>query len=65
MTDFLIKRLPYSLTSNAGLALVGQYIKRLNISTLLDRRFPVKGARKYGVKSQENMGSSLNTVSLT
>ena len=48
-TDFLIKRLPYSLTSNAGLALVGQYLKRLNISTLLDRRFPVKGAGIGGI----------------
>ena len=25
MTDFIIKKLPYDLTSNAGLALVGQY----------------------------------------
>ena len=29
MTDFIIKKLPYNLTSNAGLALVGQYMKRL------------------------------------
>ena len=29
MTDFIIKKLPYDLTSNAGLALVGQYMKRL------------------------------------
>ena len=41
MTDFIIKKLPYDLTSNAGLALVGQYIKRLGISNLLDRKFPV------------------------
>ena len=27
MTDFIIKKLPYDLTSNAGLALVGQYMK--------------------------------------
>jgi hypothetical protein len=27
MTDFTIKKLPYDLTSNAGLALVGQYLK--------------------------------------
>lgn len=31
MTDFIIKKLPYDLTSNAGLALVGQYFKRLGI----------------------------------
>ena len=32
MTDFIIKKLPYDLTSNAGLALVGQYVKRLGVS---------------------------------
>jgi hypothetical protein len=41
MTDFLIKKLPYDLTSNAGLALVGQCIKRLGISKCVDRKFPV------------------------
>ena len=29
MTDFLIKRLPYDLSSHAGLALIGQYLKRI------------------------------------
>jgi len=29
MTDFIIKKLPCYQTSNAGLALVGQYFKRL------------------------------------
>ena len=32
MTDFLIKRLPYDLSSHAGLALIGQYLKRIKIS---------------------------------
>ena len=41
MTDFIVKKLPYDLTSNAGLALVGQYIKRLGISNGVDRKFPV------------------------
>jgi hypothetical protein len=41
MTDFIIKKLPYDLTSHAGLALVGQYMKRLGIranwgQTLID-----------------------------
>lgn len=35
MTDFIIKKLPYELTSNAGLALVGQYMKRLGVSVAL------------------------------
>ena len=41
MTDFIIKKLPYDLTSNAGLALVGQYMKRLGLSARVDRKFPV------------------------
>ena len=41
MTDFIIKKLSYDLTSNAGLALVGQYIKRLGIQSRVDRQFPV------------------------
>ena len=41
MTDFYIKKLPYDLTSNAGLALVGQYTQRLEISKRVDRKFPV------------------------
>ena len=41
MTDFIIKKLPYELTSNAGLALVGQYMKRLGVSSRVDRKFPV------------------------
>lgn len=41
MTDFIIKKLPYDLTSHAGLALVGQYMKRLQISAGVDGKFPV------------------------
>jgi len=41
MTDFFIKKLPYDLSSNAGLALVGQYMKRLGINNRVDRKFPV------------------------
>lgn len=41
MTDFVIKKLPYNLTSNAGLALVGQYMKRMDINRRVDRQFPV------------------------
>jgi hypothetical protein len=32
MTDFIIKKLPNELTSNAGLALVGQYMNRVGIN---------------------------------
>ena len=41
MADFIIKKLPYNLTSNAGLALVGQYINRLGVSARVDRKFPI------------------------
>ena len=41
MTDFIIKKLPDDLTSNAGLALVGQYITRLGINAVVDRKFPI------------------------
>ncbi len=43
MTDFIIKKLPYELTSNAGLALVGQYFKRLGINQRIDTKFPLSG----------------------
>lgn len=42
MTDFIIKKLPYDLSSHAGLALVGQYLKRINFSALVDPKFPVR-----------------------
>lgn len=42
MTDFLIKRRPYDLSSHAGLALIGKYLKRININALIDPVFPVR-----------------------
>jgi len=42
MTDFLIKRLPYDLSSHAGPALIGKYLKRININALIDPAFPVR-----------------------
>jgi hypothetical protein len=41
MTDFIIKKLSYDLTSNAGLALVGQYMNRLGINKRIDGKFPI------------------------
>ena len=44
MTDFQIRRLPHNLTSQAGLSLVGQYLKRYaQIDQVIDPRFPVSG----------------------
>ncbi len=39
MTDFIVKKLPYDLSSQAGLALVGQYLKRIN-SQRMDSHAP-------------------------
>jgi len=41
MSDFIIKQLPYDLTSHAGLALVGQYLRRMPIEQRIDAQFPV------------------------
>jgi hypothetical protein len=42
MTDFVIKKLPYDLSSHAGLALIGKYLKRININSMIDPAFPVR-----------------------
>lgn len=42
MTDFVIKRLPYDLSSHAGLALVGKSLAHCNLNALIDPQFPVK-----------------------
>ncbi len=39
MTDFIVKKLPYDLSSHAGLAFVGKYLKRININALIDPAF--------------------------
>ena len=42
MTDFIIKKLPYDLSSHAGLAMIGKYLKRINIDSLIDPAFSVR-----------------------
>jgi len=42
MIDFIIKKLPYDLSSHAGLALIGKYLKRININSMIDPVFPVR-----------------------
>ena len=42
MTDFIIKKLPYDLSSHAGLAFVGKYLKQINFNSLIDSAFPVR-----------------------
>lgn len=42
MTDFIIKKLPYDLSSHAGLAFIGKYLRRINVNALIDPKFPVR-----------------------
>lgn len=42
MTEFIIKKLPYDLSSHAGLAFIGKYLKSININALIDPAFPVR-----------------------
>ena len=42
MSECLIKQLPYDLSSQAGLALVGKYLAHINLNALVDPTFPVR-----------------------
>jgi len=41
MTNFIIKKLLYDLTSNADFSLMGHYMTRLDIGDRVDHKFPV------------------------
>jgi len=41
--DFVVKKLPYDLSSHGGLALVGRLFKRINLSAMIDPKYPVRG----------------------
>ena len=60
MTEFLIKKLPYDLTSTAGLALVGRYLKRINLNALVDPQFPVRA----GISNSDILKSYLALLCL-
>ena len=42
MTDFIIKKLPYDLSFHADLAIVGKYLKHININARIDPAFAVR-----------------------
>jgi len=42
ITHFLIKKLPYDLSSHARLAFIGKYLKRVNVNALIDPKFAVR-----------------------
>ena len=60
MTDFVIKQLPYDLSHQAGLALIGKYLKRINLNALVDRAFPVRS----GVANSDIFKSYLGLLCL-
>ena len=60
MTDFIIKKLPYDLSSNAGLALVGKYLKTIKFNALVDPLFAVRS----GVANSDILKSYLGLLCL-
>ncbi|MDD2610584.1 MAG: hypothetical protein PHX60_13025 [Giesbergeria sp.] len=43
MPNFILKQLPYDLSAQAGLALIGKYLQRINLNRLVDAQFPGSG----------------------
>lgn len=41
--EFVVKKLPYDLSSHGGLALVGRLFKRINLPAMIDPQYPVRG----------------------
>ena len=60
MTDFVIKQLPYDLSHQAGLALIGKYLKRINLNAVVDPAFPVRS----GVANSDIFKSYLGLLCL-
>ncbi len=60
MSEFVVKQLPYDLSSQAGLALIGKYLKRINLNALVDPAFPVRG----GIANSDILKSYLGLLCL-
>ena len=43
--EFVVKKLPYDLSSHGGLALVGRLFKRINLPAMIDPQYPVQTER--------------------
>lgn len=43
--EFVVKKLPYDLSSHGGLALVGRLFKRINLPAMIDPKYPVQTER--------------------
>jgi hypothetical protein len=60
MTDFIIKKLPYDLSSHAGLALIGHYLESAKLRFLLDTAFPIRA----GIANSDVLKSYIALLSL-
>ncbi len=40
--EFVVKQLPYDLSSHGGLALVGRLFKRINLPAMVDPKYPLR-----------------------
>ena len=60
MSEFVVKQLTYDLSSQAGLALIGKYLKRINLSALVDPAFPVRA----GIANSDILKSYLGLLCL-
>ena len=60
MADFILKQLPYDLSNQAGLALIGKYLKRINLNALVDPGFPVRS----GIANSDLLKSYLGLLCL-
>ena len=60
MTNFIIKKLSYDLSSHAGLALIGQHLKSTKLKSLLDSAFPIRA----GIANSDVLKSYIALLSL-
>ncbi len=63
MTDFILKQLPYDLSGQAGLALIGKYLKRINFNALVDPAYPVQ-SKFGGIANSDILKSYLGLLCL-
>jgi hypothetical protein len=63
MTDFIIKRLPYDLSSHAGLAFIGKYLKSIKINSLIGVTAALLCLSAITGNSRRRSGSTAHTKS--
>lgn len=63
MTDLILKQLPYDLSGQAGLALIGKYLKRINFNALVDPAYPVQ-SKFGGITNSDILKSYLGLLCL-